>query len=55
MICKNCGENNAPLKKVCVVCGKFLVGKCVNNVTGELGYRDSEGLFHTNAPNDKNQ
>lgn len=47
MKCKHCGTENAPLKKQCNSCGKILEGECVNNVTGEMGYRNSDGSFTT--------
>lgn len=46
MKCKKCGQDNALLKKTCNYCGAFLEGECINNVTGEFGYRDSNGMFH---------
>lgn len=45
MKCKNCGHENAPLKKSCEQCGKILEGYCINNMTGEYGIRDKEGIF----------
>jgi hypothetical protein len=47
MECKNCGYENAPLKKTCENCHKVLVGNCQNNVTGEYGYRTEDGEFIT--------
>lgn len=46
MKCKHCGADNAPLKKCCDNCGKYLEGYTVNNVTGEHGYRGSDGEFY---------
>lgn len=43
MKCKNCGVNNAPVKKCCSNCGKFLEGGCINNVTGKRGRRNADG------------
>ena len=45
MKCKNCNHENAPLKKVCERCRKVLAGECINNVTGQLGIRNSDGSF----------
>lgn len=45
MDCKKCGSGNAPLKKCCTNCGAFLEGFAVNNVTGQVGYRNSDGSF----------
>lgn len=43
MNCKNCGTDNAPLKKVCTNCQQFLEGRTINNVTGQRGYRHADG------------
>ena len=45
MKCRACGKDNAPLKKCCQFCGKFFEGIAINNVTGKLGYRNSDGTF----------
>lgn len=45
MDCPKCGASNAPLKKTCHNCGAILTGWTVNNVTGEYGYRNSDGSF----------
>ena len=45
MDCPKCGASNAPLKKTCHNCGAVLSGWTVNNVTGEYGYRNSDGSF----------
>ena len=45
MECPKCGASNAPLKKTCYNCGAVLSGWTVNNVTGEYGYRNSNGSF----------
>ena len=45
MKCKNCGTDNAPLKKCCISCGKILEGLCINNMTGKPGYRNADGTF----------
>jgi hypothetical protein len=47
MKCKKCGETNGEAKRTCGYCGAFLEGECFNNVTGEFGYRDSNGMFHS--------
>lgn len=46
MKCKKCGTENAPIKKCCSHCGAILEGFTINNVTGEYGYRGSDGLFY---------
>jgi hypothetical protein len=51
MECKKCGESNAELKKTCSYCGAFLEGHTINNVTGEWGYRDSNGIFYPDKEN----
>lgn len=45
MKCKHCNTENAPLKKICSNCNKILEGYCFNNVTGNYGYRNSDGTF----------
>lgn len=45
MDCPKCGASNAPLKKCCYRCGSILSGYTINNVTGEYGYRNSDGSF----------
>jgi len=45
MICKYCHTENAPLKKTCGCCGSILEGRAINNVTGEVGYRNADGSF----------
>lgn len=45
MDCPKCGASNAPLKKCCYRCGTILSGYTINNVTGEYGYRNSDGSF----------
>lgn len=45
MECKNCGCDNAPLKRSCERCGKILEGYCINNITGNYGYRHADGSF----------
>lgn len=46
MKCKKCGQENGDLKKTCTSCGAFLEGYAINNVTGKLGYRGSDGYFY---------
>lgn len=48
MKCKICGTDNPELRKTCCECGRFLEGNTINNVTGEYGYRGSNGLFYKN-------
>lgn len=50
MKCKNCGVSNAPVKKCCSNCGKFLEGDCINNVTGKHGRRNAGGSFTPYTP-----
>lgn len=45
MICNNCGREVADVKKTCPYCGEYLTGWTVNNVTGELGYKNEDGSF----------
>jgi hypothetical protein len=45
MKCKTCGTENAPLKKTCESCNLILEGFCINNMTGEYGYRNADGSF----------
>lgn len=45
MICKKCSTENAPIKKTCSNCHSILVGNTINNVTGEIGFRNKKGLF----------
>ncbi len=45
VICRKCGESNAPLKKCCQFCGAVLEGRTINNVTGKTGYRNADGSF----------
>ena len=45
MTCNKCGTANAPLKRCCSSCGAFLEGRVINNVTGEVGYRNTDGSF----------
>lgn len=45
MKCKQCQTENSPIKKTCSDCGAFLEGPAINNVTGEFGYRNSDGSF----------
>lgn len=45
MRCKKCGTDNAPLKKSCTECHSFLVGRAINNMTGEIGTRTADGDF----------
>jgi hypothetical protein len=46
MICKRCGAENPDVKTTCMVCGAFLEGWTLNNVTGEYGYRGADGVFY---------
>ena len=46
MKCKQCGEENGDAKRTCSCCGAFLDGYTLNNVTGEYGYRGSDGNFY---------
>lgn len=48
MKCLNCGHENPDLKKTCERCGAILEGECINNVTGEKGYRGADGGFYPN-------
>lgn len=45
MICSYCGREVADVKKTCPYCGEVLTGWTMNNVTGELGYRNEDGSF----------
>lgn len=45
MRCKKCGTDNVPLKKTCTECHSFLVGRAINNMTGEIGSRTADGGF----------
>lgn len=45
MRCNKCGYDNAPVKRCCSNCGSFLEGRTINNVTGEVGYRNADGSF----------
>lgn len=47
MKCLNCKHENAQIKKSCENCGKFIEGFTMNNVSGEYGYRDHKGYFHS--------
>ena len=55
MACKNCGRDNAPLKKCCEFCGAFLEGRTINNVTGKPGYRNADGSFTLDKPISKEE
>ena len=46
MECKRCGADNPPAKRTCMECGAILEGYTVNNVTGEYGYRGSDGGWY---------
>ena len=46
MKCSYCGTEVPSAKKTCPNCGKVMSGFVVNNVTGEYGYRDENGMFH---------
>lgn len=46
-ICTKYREHNEPAKRTCVRCGVFLEGWTVNNMTGEYGYRNGDGMFTT--------
>lgn len=48
MICKKCGEENAPAKRSCSNCGAILEGYTFNNVTAEFGYRGGNGGWYQN-------
>ena len=50
MRCNICLTYNPPLKKCCMNCGSFLVGRCQNNVTGKWGHRLSDGTFIPDNP-----
>ena len=45
MICNHCGREVPDAKKTCPHCGEYLWGWTFNNVTGEYGYRNKDGLF----------
>lgn len=47
MRCNHCGREVPDVKKTCPYCGSFMVGCTANNVTGEYGYRDENGMFHS--------
>lgn len=47
MRCSYCGRDVPDAKKTCPYCGSFMVGYTINNVTGEYGYRDENGMFHS--------
>lgn len=47
MKCKYCGREVPDIKKTCPFCHSFIEGYTLNNVTGEFGYRDKDGAFHS--------
>jgi len=47
MKCAKCGTENGECRKCCYSCGSFLEGWALHNVTGEYGYRTSDGYFLT--------
>lgn len=50
MKCESCGEDNGSAKKTCGVCGAFLAGWTINNVTGRWGHRNRDGSFTPYQP-----
>lgn len=55
MTCKKCGTDNGTCKKTCINCGACLEGYTFNNVTGEYGYRGSDGYFYHSEEEYKNR
>jgi hypothetical protein len=43
--CKKCGYQNGWIKRTCAMCGAFIEGPAVNNVTGNMGHRHADGSF----------
>jgi hypothetical protein len=43
--CKKCGYQNGWIKRTCAMCGAFIKGLAVNNVTGNIGHRNADGTF----------
>lgn len=55
MKCKTCTQENGECRKTCCYCGKILEGYCINNVSGNHGYRGANGMFYESEQHYLNQ